>query len=160
MGLAEVRRESAKAKGNDYSIFDLNNGLDLIIKLNKGSDGKTAIQILDGGFPCPLTEDYELGEKWIKDEKKWYEVYTVKPYDYMAIVAEGGVPVFSKEEKKYVNKVEADKIKEEANKQRMEEAMTEQARDYYEVASPATSGIIDGTKFDTSNEEDGNSLPF
>jgi hypothetical protein len=160
MGLAEVRRESAKAKGNDYSIFDLNNGLDLIIKLNKGSDGKTAIQILDGGFPCPLTEDYELGEKWIKDEKKWYEVYTVKPYDYMAIVAEGGVPVFSKEEKKYVNKVEADKIKEEANKQRMEEAMTEQARDYSEVASPATSGIIDGTKFDTSDEEDGDSLPF
>ena len=160
MGLAEVRRESAKAKGNDYSIFDLNNGLDLVIKLNKGSDGKTAIQILDGGFPCPLTEDYELGEKWINDDKKWYEVYTVKPYDYMSIVAEGGVPVFSKEEKKYIDKLEADKIKEEANRQRMEEAMTEQARDYSEVVAPATNGIIDGTKFDTSDEEDGDSLPF
>jgi hypothetical protein len=89
MGLAETRRESAKAKGNDYSIFDLNNGLDLIVKLKKGTDGKTAIQILDGGFPCPLSDDFELGEKWIHDEKKWYEVYTVKSYDYMSIVAEG-----------------------------------------------------------------------
>ena len=160
MGLAETRRESAKAKGNDYSIFDLNNGLDLIVKLKKGTDGKTAIQILDGGFPCPLSDDFELGEKWIHDEKKWYEVYTVKSYDYMSIVAEGGVPVFSTEEKRYINKVEADKIKEEADKQRMEEALTEQARDYSEIAAPAEAvTVVDGSKFDTSeNTEDG--LPF
>ena len=159
MGLAEVRRTAAKAKGNDYSIFDLNNGLDLIVNLKKGTDGKTAIQILDGGFPCPLTDDFELGEQWIHDEKKWYEVYTVKPYDYMKIVAEGGVPVYSTEEKKYVNKVEADKIKEEADKQRMEEALTAQARDYSEVASaPATATtIIDGSQYDTSDDE---GLPF
>ena len=159
MGLAEVRRTAAKAKGNDYSIFDLNNGLDLIVNLKKGTDGKTAIQILDGGLPCPLTDDFELGEQWIHDEKKWYEVYTVKPYDYMKIVAEGGVPVYSTEEKRYVNKVEADKIKEEADKQRMEEAPTAQARDYSEVASaPATATtIIDGSQYDTSNDE---GLPF
>jgi hypothetical protein len=79
----------------------------------------------------------------------------------MAIVAEGGVPVFSTEEKKYVNKVEADKLKEEADKQRMEEALTEQARDYSEIAAaPAEAGtVVDGSKFDTSEDtEDG--LPF
>jgi hypothetical protein len=162
MGLAEVRRTAAKAKGNDYSIFDLNNGLDLIINLKKGTDGKTAIQVLDGGLPCPLSENFELGEKWIHDEKKWYEVYTVKPYDYMSIVAEGGVPVFSTEEKKYVNKVEADKIREEADKQRMEEALTAQARDYSEIAQPKTEDaaeVIDGSKFDTSEDTD-DGLPF
>ena len=162
MGLAEVRRTAAKAKGNDYSIFDLNNGLDLIINLKKGTDGKTAIQVLDGGLPCPLSDDFELGEKWIHDEKKWYEVYTVKPYDYMSIVAEGGVPVFSTEEKRYVNKVEADKIREEADKQRMEEALTAQARDYSEIAQPKTEDaaeVIDGSKFDTSEDTD-DGLPF
>jgi hypothetical protein len=162
MGLAETRRESAKAKGNDYSIFDLNNGLDLIIKLKKGTDGKTATQILDGGFPCPISDDFETGEKWIHDDKKWYEVYTVKAYDYMAIVAEGGVPVFDKEVGKYVNKLEADKVKEEADKQRLEEALTEQSRDYSEIAKPAPVEqpvqVIDGSKFDTSDEDD--SLPF
>jgi hypothetical protein len=162
MGLAEVRRTAAKAKGNDYSIFDLNNGLDLIINLKKGTDGKTAIQVLDGGFPCPLSDDFETGEKWIHDEKKWYEVYTVKPYDYMSIVAEGGVPVFSTEEKKYVNKVEADKLQEEADKQRMEEALTAQAKDYSEIAKPKTEEageVIDGSKFDTSEDTD-DGLPF
>ena len=152
MGLAEVRRTAAKAKGNDYSIFDL----------KKGTDGKTAIQVLDGGLPCPLSDDFELGEKWIHDEKKWYEVYTVKPYDYMSIIAEGGVPVFSTEEKRYVNKVEADKIREEADKQRMEEALTAQARDYSEIAQPKTEDaaeVIDGSKFDTSEDTD-DGLPF
>jgi hypothetical protein len=159
MGLAEVRRTAAKAKGNDYSIFDLNNGLDLIVNLKKGTDGKTAFQILDGGFPCPLTDDFELGEKWIHDEKKWYEVYTVKSYDYMSIVAEGGVPVFDTEAKKYVNKEEADKIKEEADKQRMEEALTSQSRDYSEIAKPTEEvAIVNGAEFDTSGDEEG--LPF
>jgi hypothetical protein len=162
MGLAEIRRNAAKAKGNDYSIFDLNNGLDLIINLKKGSDGKTATQILDSGIPSPISDDYETGEKWIHDEKKWYEVYTVKSYEYMEIVAEGGVPVFDKEEKKYVNKLDADKAKEEADKQRLEEALTEQSRDYSEVAKPASVEqpvqVIDGSKFDTSDDDD--SLPF
>ena len=161
MGLAEIRRNAAKAKGNDYSIFDLNNGLDLIINLKKGSDGKTATQILDSGIPSPISDDYETGEKWIHDEKKWYEVYTVKSYEYMEIVAEGGVPVFDKEEKKYVNKLDVDKAKEEADKQRLEEALTEQSRDYSEVAKSAPVEqpvqVIDGSKFDTSDDD---SLPF
>jgi len=159
MGLAEVRRAAAKAKGNDYCIFDVNNGLDLIVTLKKGTDGKTAVQVLDSGIPCPITEDHELGEKWINDEKKWYEVYTVKSYEYMSIVSEGGVPVFSQEEKKYVNKLEADKVKEEAEKERLEEALTAQATDYSEIAKPSSNEeVIDGSKFDTSDEED--SLPF
>jgi hypothetical protein len=159
MGLAEVRRAAAKAKGNDYCIFDVNNGLDLIVTLKKGTDGKTAVQVLDSGIPCPITEDHELGEKWINDEKKWYEVYTVKSYEYMSIVSEGGVPVFSQEEKKYVNKLEADKVKEEAEKERLEEALTSQATDYSEIAKPSSNEqVIDGSKFDTSDEED--SLPF
>jgi hypothetical protein len=79
----------------------------------------------------------------------------------MEIVAEGGVPVFDKEEKKYVNKLDADKAKEEADKQRLEEALTEQSRDYSEVAKPASVEqpvqVIDGSKFDTSDDD---SLPF
>jgi hypothetical protein len=157
--LAKVRSEAAAAKGNKYSIYDVNNGLDLIVTLTKGSDGKTTVLILDSGIPSPITEDYELGEKWINDPKKWYEVYTVKSYEYMSIVSEGGVPVFSQEEKKYVNKLEADKVKEEAEKERLEEALTSQATDYSEIAKPSSNEqVIDGSKFDTSDEED--SLPF
>ena len=160
--LAKVRSDAAAAKGNKYSIYDVNNGLDLIITLSKGGDGKTTTLILDSGMPSPITDDYELGEKWINDEKKWYEVYTVKSYDYMSIVAEGKIPVFSKEVNKYVSKEELDKIKAEAEDERLAEAATA-SKDYGAITANAeenadSAGIIDGTKFDTSDEEE--ELPF
>ena len=156
--LAKVRSEAAAAKGNQYSIYDVNNGLDLIVTLSKGADGKTTTLILDSGIPCPITDDFELGEKWINDPKKWYEVYTVKPYEYMAIIAEGKVPVFSKEANKYVSKDELDKMKAEAEAEKMSEAASA-SKDYSEITNENTgSTIIDGSKFDTSDDEDG--LPF
>ena len=157
--LAKVRSEAAAAKGNKYSIYDVNNGLDLIVTLTKGADGKTTTLILDSGIPSPITDDYELGERWINDSKKWYEVYTVKSYDYMAIIADGKVPVFSKEANKYMSKEELEKMKAEAEQEKMEEATTA-SKDYSEIAeAEAPAGtIIDGTKFDTSDEDE--DLPF
>ena len=156
MNLARIRSEAAARKGNTYSIFDLNNGLDLIITLTRTADNKTSIQIVDDGFPSPLTEDYELGMKWIKDEKKWYDVYTVKSYDYMTIIAMGGVPVFNKELGKYVDKEEMNKIKEEAEQKRIEDELTEETRDYSEVAK-SNEIIVDATSTADDEEED---LPF
>lgn len=162
MNLAKIRAEAAARKGNNYSIFDLNNGLDLIVTLTKTADNKTSIQIVDDGFPSPLTEDFDLGMKWIQDDKKWYDVYTVKPYDYMAIIAQGGIPVFNKELNKYVDKEEMNKIKEEAEKKRIEEELTEETKDYSAINGNGI--IIDGTTMtaetkaeETQEEED---LPF
>ena len=162
MNLAKIRAEAAARKGNDYSIFDLNNGLDLIITLTKTADNKTSIQIVDDGFPSPLTDDFDLGMKWIQDDKNWYDVYTVKSYDYMAIIAQGGIPVFNKELNKYVDKEEMNKIKEEAEKKRIEEELTEETKDYSAINDNGI--IIDGTTMtaetkadETQEEED---LPF
>ena len=49
MNLAKIRSEAAAKKGNTYSIFDLNNGLDLVVTLSRTSDNKTAVQIIDAG---------------------------------------------------------------------------------------------------------------
>lgn len=157
MNLAKIRSEAAAKKGNTYSIFDLNNGLDLVVTLSRTSDNKTAVQIIDAGLPSPLSEDFDLGEKWIHDSKKWDEVYTVKPYEYMAIIAMGGVPVFSKEENKYVDKEELDKIKEEAEKQRIDEALTEPTKDFSDIAESSGVNIIDGNDVKDDDDED---LPF
>ena len=153
MNLAKVRAESAARKGNKYSIFDVNNGLDLIITLTKTADGKTSIQIVDDGFPSPISNNYEEGESWIKDPKKWYEVYTVKPYEYMSIIAMGGVPVFSKELNKYVDRDELNKLKEEAENERIEEALTEDKIDYSEVGK-----ITEPQENNEAEEEE--DLPF
>lgn len=157
MNLARIRSEAAARKGNTYSIFDLNNGLDLIITLTRTADNKTSIQIVDDGFPSPLTEDYDIGMKWIQDEKKWYDVYTVKSYDYMTIIAMGGVPVFNKELGKYVDKEEMNKIKEEAEQRRIEDELTEETRDYSEVANSNEIIVDVSNASDDDSDED---LPF
>ncbi len=157
MNLAKIRSEAAAKKGNKYSIFDLNNGLDLVVTLTRTSDNKTAIQIIDAGFPSPLSENYELGEKWINDSKQWNEVYTVKSYEYMEIIAMGGVPMFSKEANKYIDKEELDKIKEEAEKERIEEATAEPTKDFSDIAESSGVNIIDGNNV---KDEDDDDLPF
>ena len=158
MNLATRRAEAAAKKGNKYSIFDLNNGLDLDVTLTRTSDNKTTVQIIDAGIPSPLSEDFELGEKWIHDSKQWNEVYTVKPYEYMEIIAMGGVPVYSKEENKYIDKDELLKIKEEAEKQRLEEAITEPTKDFSDIAESSGVNIIDGN--DVKDDDDCDDLPF
>ena len=158
MNLATRRAEAAAKKGNKYSIFDLNNGLDLDVTLTRTSDNKTTVQIIDAGIPSPLSEDFELGEKWIHDSKQWDEVYTVKPYNYMEIIAMGGVPMFSKEENKYIDKEELLKLKEEAEKQRIEEAITEPTKDFSDIAESSGVNIIDGN--DVKDEDDEEDLPF
>lgn len=156
MNLARIRSEAAARKGNNYSIFDLNNGLDLIITLTKTADNKTSIQIVDDGFPSPLTEDYEQGMKWIQDTKQWNEVYTVKSYEYMSIIALGGVPVFNKELNKYVDKDEMNKLREEAENERLEKELTSDEIDYSSIGKIKPS-IFDDENNDEDGEED---LPF
>ena len=155
MNLAKIRSEAAARKGNTYSIFDLNNGLDLIVTLTKTADNKTSIQIVDDGFPSPLTDDYELGMSWINDGKQWSDVYTVKPYDYMSIIAMGGVPIFNKDMNKYVDKDEYNKIKEEAEKERIEEALTKEKVDYSNIAN--SNEVIIENPESVAEDED---LPF
>lgn len=168
MNLYKVRAEMAAKKGNNYNIFDLNNGLDLVITLTRTAENKTATQILDSGFPSPLTENFELGESWVKDEKKWYDVYTVKPYDYMSVIVGGGVPVFNKELGKFVDKEEADKVREEAEQARLEAELTEETKDYSEIATSnkIIHDTIGNTPTPSTSEESSNKnddeydLPF
>ena len=105
--IATTRYKKGLAQGKINNIFDLNEGKDLVLTLSKDSMDKTQINIADDDDKSPLTTDFEKGVSWINDEKKWDEVYTVKSYDYMSIIAQGGVPVFSKEKNTYVDKEEA-----------------------------------------------------
>lgn len=148
MNIATQRAESAKKKGNIYSIFDLNNGMDLIITLSRTTDNKTNIQVLDEGMPSPLSTDVEQGMAWINDSKKWTDVYTVKNYEYMRIIAMGGVPFYDKEKGHYVDKAELAAAREEAVQARIAENLAQPTVDYSQVAAPqaSPSTIIDGTK--------------
>ena len=92
-----------------YNVFDLNDGKDFIITLKfNPSTNKTSIEIGDAGRGTPLSEDYEKAMSWINDEKTWNDIYAAKTHDYIQIVADGEIPVFNKEEKKWVAKTKDD----------------------------------------------------
>lgn len=128
-----------------FDILDLNNGKDLVLTLTRGEKGKTSIQIIDKSLPTPLSEDVEEGKKWLNDPKKWSDVYTVKPYDYMSIIADKGVPYYDKSKGKYVSKEEYDKSVEEtkAATQAEAEKNTEGISKYEQIASGVASDDLD-----------------
>lgn len=69
----------------------------------------------------PLSDDAEIMDKWVNDKKTWNDVYTIKNYDYLRIVVEGGVPMWSKKLEKFVDKstltVEAEDVTHELDKE-------------------------------------------
>lgn len=136
------RQEKAALRGESCNIFDLNEGKDLILTISKDSNNKTVITVVDDDEKTPLTNDYELGMSWINDDKQWTDVYTVKTYDYMAIVVQDGVPVFDKEQNKYVDKSTKIELDEAKSKQEFEENYTESTQDFstFEPSSVSSQG--------------------
>ena len=126
----DERKKAAEKKGKTSNIFDLMDGKDLIITLSKDQNGKTVIKIVDDEDKTSLTDDYEQGMAWINDPKQWNEVYTVKPYEYMAIVVKGGVPVYDKDKKLYVDSEELAEEKRKAEEEELKENLTEHTKDF------------------------------
>ena len=108
MKIYKQRKEEAEMAGQpNYSIFDLNNGRDITIKLNYvPSTKKTSIDIIDSGFQTPLSRDVDLANKWISDSKNWRDVYALKSYEYLELIAEGKIPVYDTTLQKWVEKVD------------------------------------------------------
>lgn len=97
--------------GTPYNMFDTYSGKDLKVKIKKVVDsrGKATrnITVFPTGAPKPILPTEEEIDKVICDEKKWSDVFPVKPYDYLHIIVnEGKVPFFDKQLKKWVAKDE------------------------------------------------------
>lgn len=108
MNIFTQRYNKAQEQGRYNNIFDLNEGKDLYLTLTKDSNNKTVINVADDDEKTPLSTDYDTALGWLNDTKKWTDVYTTKPYEYMEIVLCGGVPKFDKELNKYVDKTVKD----------------------------------------------------
>ena len=107
--LYQVRKASAEKKGLVENILDIYNGRDLNITVYE-DQGTSAPQVIDDSTPSPLSTDEEQMRKWIYDEKKWEDVFTCKPYDYLKLVSEMRVPWYDKENGVWVDKEEYEKV--------------------------------------------------
>ena len=106
--LAKKRQAEGLESGVNINILSCKDGKDLIITFTEGNGAPT---VVDKGISTPLTKDTELFNKWYYDEKKWTDVFSVKPYDYLKLVYEGEVPWYNKDKGCWVSKTDFEKIK-------------------------------------------------
>lgn len=98
-----------RSKGN---ITDSVEGRDLILSLTlaKAPNGReyTTINSIIQEDKSPLHNDQEVANEWTNHPDTWRDVYSVKPQEYLEMVAMGEVPQWDRDAKKYVSKAEGE----------------------------------------------------
>ena len=102
--LANMRKEQAAKKGKVENILDIYEGRDLNVTITE--EGTSAPTIVDDSDRSPLSENEEQMKAWIYDKKKWQDVFTCKPYEYLNLVSQMRVPWFDKKNGVWVDKEE------------------------------------------------------
>lgn len=87
-------------------ITDVEQGRDLVLTVNRNQNNVPVVSAIGADDPSVLTEDAAKKATWLSDERTWEDVYSVKSYDYLKIIVMGDIPVWDKENKCWVAKVE------------------------------------------------------
>lgn len=92
----------------DVDVTDAETGWDLALNIERvksprGGDYPSVTSIL-APKTGPLSSNPEQATAWAEDGKVWQDVYSMKPYEYLAIVVKGGAPMWDKVKEKYVDK--------------------------------------------------------
>lgn len=118
------RKEDLPENFIPENILDVETGKDLKVTIsrvfdkNKNPTDKTSISITDYGKNKPLSPDPEQMDVWINDEKRWNDVFSVKPYEYLSLIIDGEVPFYDRLTGKWVSKI----AKKETDKKEQEKA--------------------------------------
>lgn len=156
--LYELRKAEAERAGQNLNILDIYNGRDLNVTI---TEGNAAPQILDASLSTPLSNDEEQMKAWIYDEKKWQDVFSTKPYEYLQLISQMKIPWYDREKGKWVDKEEVDaKVNAEKEKQQKEEQKAEE--DIKKAADAAVNPSAEPAKDFTSSLiiKDDEDLPF
>ena len=92
----------------EKDITDSKTGYDLALNVErvKSPRGGTYPSVTSIGTKkeSPLSDNAEQVKSWSEDGKVWTDVYSMKPYEYLAIIVKGGIPMYDKVKEKYVDK--------------------------------------------------------
>jgi len=122
-----------KKRGN---IMDPREGRDINITTNRNDKGWSVVTSIMAEDPSVLTDPTSSNAKeWMANEETWRDVYSVKPIEFVNIVAEQKTPVWDSELKKFVaeedkEEKETASLEEEIN---MMEGLTEEDENELEV---------------------------
>jgi hypothetical protein len=135
-------------------ITNATSGRDLAISIQRNQNKIPVVTSIAALDATPLSEDAELTEKWLSDTRTWEDVYSVRTYDYLEIIVKGGVPVWDKDEKKFVDK---EALKADSNST-LEEELTLGVENV--KANLQVSTTIAPTETSVSTEDEEDDLPF
>ena len=99
-----------KSFGN---ISDPEKGRDLIINIGRDQKNNCVITGIVHDDASPALEDKAKLKSLIEDTRIWKDLFSVKEYSYLEIIVLGGVPVYDKENKKWIDKATLDTTKTE-----------------------------------------------
>lgn len=109
-------------RGVDFS--DSENGSDLLIDMGRDSNGYPVVVSILDDKSSPLSDDKDLMNDWLSDERTWEDVYATKPYEYLAILVKGGEPFYDKNNNKWVNKEDIEKEQSDEEKEELNSELT------------------------------------
>lgn len=140
------------------NITDPQTGRDLMVMIARDQNNRPVVQSISHMDPSPLSDDTEVSAEWLSDTRTWEDVYSVKPYDYLEIIVKGGVPMWDKEAKKFVDKAamttqESDDLDEELSLGTPNVKSSVVAS----TAKPQTKTVVTQEE---SNEDEEDDLPF
>lgn len=87
-------------------IADPKTGRDLIINITKNATNSPTIQSIVQLDKSPLSTNEATAAEWMSDKRTWRDVYSIKDYAYLEIVAKGGSPTWDKEKGCWVDNVD------------------------------------------------------
>ena len=89
-----------------HDVTDIENGRDLNIVIIR--DGNSSV-VQSVSYPLetsPLSTNSDKVKEWTEDTRTWEDVYSLRNYDYLKIIVKGDTPVWDKDQKCYVGKLE------------------------------------------------------
>lgn len=155
-------------KAVNHDISDPETGRDLNIEIARDQNKKPVVQSIS--YPLqstPLNADAGIATDWLSDERTWHDVYSVRDYDYLAIVVSGEVPVYSKTKEKFVAKssLEADKAETNKEAENLDSELVMGSKQ--SVSGNQSTASIDAQKteslkpqVDNPSDEEDDDLPF
>lgn len=118
-GVFDKLRTLYTMRSSNGSIFSTENGKDLDVQIvaspSKSRPGQFDSKIgviSDAESRSKLSPDEAKSDSWLRDAKKWYQVYPPKPYGYLEVAMFGDTPMFVKgRQNTWASKNEYDAIK-------------------------------------------------
>jgi hypothetical protein len=85
-------------------VTNAETGRDLLLTINRNQNNVPVVSAVASLDPSILSDDTDKMSEWLADGRTWEDVYSVRNYDYLEIIVRGGIPVWDKDEKKFVDK--------------------------------------------------------